>query len=178
VQTLDTDEDVASLKSDPRMEKIRYAMTHAPAPCADDSLYRKFDFWIGNWKVTTAGGTQTGSSHIDLVSGGCALLENWTDMRGGQGKSLNTYNPVTESWQQYWIGQVGGPIEYRESTWNDRSVSFVAHFPASGQFPATLNRLTFTPVNDSTVRQHGEASRDDGKTWKTTYDFYYHRIKQ
>jgi hypothetical protein len=38
-----------------------------------------------------------------------------------------------------------------------------------------MQRLTFTPVNDTTVRQHGEQSTDNGATWTTTYDFYYYR---
>ena len=36
-------------------------------------------------------------------------------------------------------------------------------------------RLTFTPLNSNTVRQLGESSTDGGATWKTTYDFLYHR---
>jgi len=36
-------------------------------------------------------------------------------------------------------------------------------------------RLTFTPIDKDTVRQHSELSEDGGQTWKTEYDFYYHR---
>jgi hypothetical protein len=36
-------------------------------------------------------------------------------------------------------------------------------------------RLTFTPVDSNTVRQHGESSTDGGATWTTTYDLLYHR---
>lgn len=147
----------------------------APTPCADVAERHRFDFWIGEWEVTTQGGTRVGASVVQSVSGGCALLENWTSARGGQGKSLNAYNPAVGQWQQYWIGQDGNPTEYRESTWAGASIVLRAHQPAAGKTPASELRLTFSPVDSATVRQLGESSADGGATWTTTYDFYYHR---
>ena len=152
--------------------------TPAPTPCADAAERHRFDFWIGEWDVTTQGGTPVGSSVVQSVSGGCALLENWTSARGGHGKSLNAYNPAVGQWQQYWIGQDGNPIEYRESTWAGASIVFRAHVPAAAKSPATEMRLTFTPVDSSTVQQHGESSADGGGSWATTYLFLYHRKKR
>jgi hypothetical protein len=149
----------------------------APTPCADAPERHRFDFWIGEWDVTTKGGTRVGGSVVQSVSGGCALLENWTSARGGQGKSLNAYNPAVGQWQQYWIGQDGNPTEYRESTWTGASIALRAHAPAAGTTPASELRLTFSPVDSATVRQLGERSTDAGTTWVTTYDFYYHRRK-
>jgi hypothetical protein len=80
------------------------AASHPPGPCASDPDRRKFDFWIGDWDVTTSGGVQTGKSSVQSIAEGCGLLENWTDLRGGTGKSLNTFNPVEKRWQQYWVG--------------------------------------------------------------------------
>jgi hypothetical protein len=147
----------------------------APTPCAGVAERHRFDFWIGEWEVTAKGGTRVGSSVVQSVSGGCALLENWTNAQGGQGKSLNAFNPAVGQWQQYWIGQDGNPTEFRESTWAAGSIVFRAHSPATGKSPATETRLTFTPVDSSTVQQHGESSIDGGSTWKTTYLFLYHR---
>ena len=94
---------------------------------------------------------------------------------GGHGKSLNAFNPAVGQWQQYWIGQDGNPTEFRESSWAGTSIVFRAHVPAARTTPATEMRLTFTPVDSNTVRQHGESSTDGGATWKTTYLFVYHR---
>ena len=147
----------------------------APTPCAGVAERHRFDFWIGEWEVTTKGGTRVGSSVVQSVSGGCALLENWTNAQGGQGKSLNAFNPAVGQWQQYWIGQDGIPTEFRESTWAGGSIVLRAHSPATGKSPATEMRLTFTPVDSSTVQQHGENSTDGGRTWKTTYLFVYRK---
>ena len=147
----------------------------APTPCADAPERHRFDFWVGEWEVTTPAGGHAGSSSIQSVSGGCALLENWTSATGGHGKSLNAFNPAVGQWQQYWIGQDGNPTEFRESSWVGKSIVFRAHVPATEKSPATEMRLTFTPTDSNTVQQHGENSTDGGATWKTTYLFVYHR---
>ena len=144
----------------------------APTPCPGVAERHQFDFWIGDWDVTTPGGTSVGSSVIQSVSGGCALLENWTSNGGGHGKSLNTYNPTRHQWQQFWIGQDGGVGEYRSSEFDGKSLAF---FMKDESASLSAHRLTFTPVDGATVRQHSEVSKDGGKSWTTEYDFYYHR---
>lgn len=175
--TLNSDEDLTEIRSDSRFSKVLYAATHAPAPCQADTLYRRFDFWIGNWKVSTPGGTQqVGTSHVDVVSGGCALLENWRDMRGAEGKSLNTYDPTLHQWRQFWVGQQG-MTDYSRSEWRDgNTLSFYSVLPPTPARGRAIMRLSFTPLEHDLVRQHGELSTDDGKTWTTQYDFRYHRI--
>jgi hypothetical protein len=146
-----------------------------PIPCANAPERHHFDFWIGEWDVTTSpksDGSKGGSSVIQSVSGGCALLENWTSIKGGQGKSLNAYNPLVHEWQQYWIGQDGNVTEFRTSHFDGTSLSFLTD---DGPMPNLIGRLTFTPIEKDLVRQHYESSGDSGKTWKTVYDLYYHR---
>jgi len=143
-------------------------------PCANAPERHRFDFWIGEWDVTTSPkkeGSKGGSSVIQSVSGGCALLENWTSIKGGQGKSLNAYNPLVHEWQQYWIGQDGNVTEFRTSHFDGTSLSFLTE---NGPGPNLVGRLTFTPIDSNLVRQHYESSRD-GQTWTTVYDLYYHR---
>ncbi len=148
-----------------------------PKVCETQPERRQFDFWIGEWEVRTVNGAVAGKSSVQSISGGCALLENWTSSNGGNGKSINAYKPAIKQWQQYWIGQDGNPVEFRESTFDGKSIAFIARMPAMGNTPAGIMRLTFTPMPDGTVRQHGENSTDDGKTWSTQYDFRYHRVK-
>jgi hypothetical protein len=156
-------------------QKLPRTLPPAPAPCAAAADRHRFDFWVGEWEVTAPGGGHAGTSRIESVSGGCAILENWTGARGGTGHSLTTYNPLLDQWQQYWIGQDGQPHEYREGRWDGSSLVLVAHYAAADTMPAVDLRLTFTPVDSATVRQHGERSTDGGTTWATTYDFLYHR---
>jgi hypothetical protein len=174
---LQTDEDLASIRSDPRFARLLAGPQPPPMPCANAPENRRFDFWAGEWDVTTRGGSPTGKSSVQIISGGCGLLENWTALNGSNGKSINTYNPVDKIWQQYWVGSGGGVTFYRESVWDGNSISFIARPPSGGGPPNAIVRLTFSPLPDGTVRQHGEQSTDDGKTFVTTYDFIYHRRK-
>ena len=144
----------------------------APYSCPDDPERHRFDFWLGAWDVKTEDGNHVGDSVIETASNGCAVLENWTDAKGGTGKSLNSYSPRLKQWQQFWIGSDGDVHEYRESQTDGKSLVFFWKPAGSTQ---TVIRLTFTPLDKDTVRQHSELSSDGGNTWKTEYDFYYHR---
>ena len=144
----------------------------APEPCRADSDRRRFDFWAGEWNVETPDGKPAGHSVVQRISGGCGLLENWTDLRGGTGKSLNAYNPALHRWQQYWVGQYGAVTEYRESEWHGDTLVYRAESVSPAGKPVML-RLSFSPRADGSVRQFGEASTDGGATWKATYEFFY-----
>jgi hypothetical protein len=156
----------------PNAANAQAAAAQRPPACTTDPERHRFDFWLGEWDVTTQGGTAVGSSVIQSVSRGCALLENWTGRGGGQGKSLNAYNARLHQWQQFWIGADGGVNEYRSSQADGPSLVFFL-YDSAGTAPST--RLTFTPIDSATVRQHSETSPDGGKSWVTQYDFYYHR---
>lgn len=149
--------------------------TAAPPKCSDDPERHRFDFWIGEWDVTTKAGAPVGSSIIQSVSRGCAVLENWTGGNGGQGKSLNAYNTLLHQWEQFWVGADGGVGEYRSSAVDGPSLVF---FMKNRPDADSVARLSFTPLDSATVRQHSELSSDGGKTWVTQYDLYYHRRSQ
>src|SRR3954462_1135634 len=148
------------------------AASSLPRQCASEPERHRFDFWIGEWDVTTKAGASVGTSVIQSVSRGCALLENWTGKNGGQGKSLNAYNPLIDQWQQFWIGADGAVSEYRASKIDGASLVFFMTARANAD---SMARLSFTPLDSATVRQHSELSSDGGKSWVTQYDLYYHR---
>ncbi|HEY4303185.1 MAG TPA: hypothetical protein VGM82_01855 [Gemmatimonadaceae bacterium] len=175
--TLDSDDDLASIRSDARFAKLRQTASIAPMPCRNNAEYHRFDFWIGNWKVTTPAGQPVGTSHVDVVSGGCALLENWRDMRGSEGKSLNTYDPSSHAWRQFWVGQGGLVTDYNRSEWRGPALSFMTRTAGTNGAPDVLSRLTFAPLDSGIVRQFGELSTDDGKTWNLSFDLHYHPVK-
>lgn len=171
-QLLEGDPDMASLMSDPRMTRLKARLSLASSPCDTMPKAREFDFWIGEWDVFAPGQNRAGSSVIQKVSNGCALLENWTG-GGGTGKSLNFYNASAGYWQQTWIGSAGGPVEFREGKLEGNTLSFLARSSAAGN--PVVSRLSFTNLGPNRVRQHAEATTDNGATWTTSYDFQYLR---
>jgi hypothetical protein len=92
------------------MAAVIEATTANATPCEHTPENRQFDFWIGEWNVETTNGQPAGTSKVERILNGCALLENWSG--GGDGKSLNIYNANKKQWQQFWVDAAGEVHEY------------------------------------------------------------------
>ena len=145
------------------------APARPPPPPAEA---KQFDFWIGDWEVTTPDGKIAGTNKIEPIASGHGLLENWTSAAGGAGKSLNAYNTAKKLWQQFWVGADGTVLELTGGL--DAKGAMVMTSESSPASPR-LSRITWTPNTDGTVRQLWEISRDAGKTWQTAFDGLYRR---
>ena len=88
----------------------------APSACTGE-VYRAFDFWLGEWRVT-AGGALAGHNRIESILGGCALLETWRGAKGGQGRSINAYDAGRGVWHQTWVDG-HGEVLILEGGWHD-----------------------------------------------------------
>lgn len=150
------------LAGNPAFETVLESMT----PCRSPE-YRQFDFWLGDWDVTGAGG-RTSHNLISRVQGGCAVLEQYDTPSGYSGISINYFDVNTNKWYQTWIDNQGQPIVQAGGLIDGSMV--LQGDPAAGQ---PLNRTTWTPLDGGRVRQHWESSTDDGKTWTTVFDGTY-----
>lgn len=169
------DKDLATLRDDPRFKELVTALDKKRRPCMYSPEARQFDFWIGEWDVFNLQGQKVGTNVIQRISEGCGVLENWTDGFGGEGKSLNFYDPRTGKWYQYWIGLDGVPTRF-SGTYKDGALRYDGE-PLTNNGVQNLSRLTFFNLDANTVRQFAEQSKDDGKTWSVLYDFKYVRKK-
>ena len=134
--------------------------------------HKQMDFWIGSWLVQHADGKRAGQNSIVSVAGGCALYESWQGEGGIVGHSLTYYDGVQRKWRQHWIDNTGASLELSGSKVG-QSVLFVGESQElAGKL---LQRLTFTPAADGSVRQLWETSEDGGKKWKTEFDGRYVR---
>lgn len=174
---LRNDPDFAALRAEPRFQHAVEQAARAFRPCVSRAQSHYFDFWIGDWNVTTPQNQTAGRSSVRQILSQCVIFENWTDGQGGEGKSFNAYNAPLDMWQQFWTDQYGRVTEYRES---ERTTQGGLRFTARQKTPKgwSLIRMTFTPIDHDTVRQFGETSADDGRTWTTNYDLYYHRKRE
>lgn len=150
-------------------------------PCAGPA-YRQFDFWIGEWEAFATNGQKAGDSRITLILDSCIVLEEWTSASISKGiryagKSFNTYNSATKQWQQTWVDNVGGTTHYLEGSGTDGKIVFLSQPFAFSKDTVAVRRLSFYKLNDKTVRQHGEISKDNGTHWATEFDLEYRRLK-
>jgi hypothetical protein len=149
----------------------------APAACVSDE-HHQFDFWLGDWKVFTPDGKPAGSSHIERIIDGCAILENWTGTGGVTGKSLNMYDASDRQWHQFWVDSSGSRLLLDGSYANGRMV--LKSDSADPQKPGALvtQRITWSTNADGSIRQLWETTRDIGKTWSIEFDGKYVRAQQ
>lgn len=143
------------------------------AACDTIPAYHALDFWLGEWSVT-AGGQVAGHNRIEKVIHGCAVIENWTDATGVDGKSLFYYQRARQDWKQVWVDPGGVKEKHLVARYADGSVRFQGELPRpNGAF--VLDRTTLSPLADGSVRQVIEQSVDGGKTWIVGFDAIYTR---
>ncbi len=150
-------------------------------PCSN-TVYRQFDFWIGEWEAFGPGGKKAGDSKISLILDSCIIFEEWTSASLQQGlryagKSFNTYNAATKQWQQTWVDNVGGTNEYMQGKYENNQIIYSSTPFKISKDSMAIRKMTFTNLSKDKLRQQGEISKDNGTTWSTEYDLEYRRKK-
>ena len=58
--------------------------------------------------------------------------------------------------------------------WTGQAMVLTGVWPQPGH-PTQLTRMTYSRQDDGAVRQLGESSDDQGKTWQPSFDFIYRK---
>ena len=146
-----------------------------PATCSTEK-HKGFDFWLGEWHTYQADGeTRVGSSEIVKLSGGCVVRETWMPAKGFGGMSMSMLDAVTGRWEQTWMGPNGKRVDFTGGVTDGKMVLTGYWDDLGGPGIHGLVRMTYTRLDDGSVRQLGEASMDHGLTWQPSFDFLYKR---
>jgi hypothetical protein len=143
--------------------------------CATRSAGRDLDYWLGDWIVTSPGGTAGATSTVSLDLDQCLLIESWNSGAGHRGKNLFAYNSDDGNWHGLFADNEG-----RVHMFEGRVVSGSAEFSGArrGSNGRTiLNRIKVLRVTPDKVEQLWEQSTDDGTTWATVFQGEYSRKK-
>jgi len=140
----------------------------AAAPCSAPE-YHQFDFWAGRWDVYNPKGQLVAHSLIERVYG-CGIRENWMPLAKPGGGSLSIYVPDQKRWEQFWIDSSGSRAFFTGG-WNGSAMVI------TGKWGGPLVRMSYSRNSDGSVRQFGEQSTDDGKSWTRSFDFTYRPAK-
>ena len=146
-----------------------------PSGCVEE-VHGAFDFWVGEWDVFPNGQeTQVARSLIERLYGGCAIRENWMPFRGTGGGSLTSLDPGTGRWHQTWTGSTPGRVEFEGGPVSGGMV-LTGYWPGvGGPGRDGLVRMTYSALDDGSVRQFGQVSYDHGLNWESSFDFVYRR---
>jgi tetratricopeptide (TPR) repeat protein len=169
--TLAADQDLASLRELPRFQALLAKVGSAPVKFTPSEESRQFDFWIGEWDVVSPQGTAAGTSRIESILGGAAVMEHWTSAQGNSGKSFNRFDPTLRQWRQHWIDDSGNETFYVGGL--EQGVMVLTSEQKNAAGKTELHRMRFFPLPDGRVRQWGEVSTDGGQAWTTEFDLSY-----
>jgi tetratricopeptide (TPR) repeat protein len=180
VELITNEGDLDPVRKDPRYVALISRLEQVRYPCRSMPEARQFDFWIGDWDVTAwTGATVTlgnhGVNHIAAELEHCIIHERWTSATGSKGESINFWDPNRRAWRQIWMDEGQWSLDY-EGEYKDGAMRFNGWSRGpNGQ--RRLEKLTFFNISRDTVRQTFEQSTDSGKTWQTTFDGRYVRMK-
>jgi len=119
-------------------------------------------------------GDTVGRNRIERIEGGCAILENHSTTRGYSGKSISAFNSEAKLWEQFWVDNQGGVLEFA-GTLAGNEVRYTGE--SEGQSGKLLHKLTFFHISRERVRQLWEQSTNNGKTWTVVFDGMYHQTQ-
>lgn len=148
--------------------------TGNPPPACTDASFRQLDFWVGEWKVyDTAKGYQVGTSRIEKIMRGCAIMEHYDSPHapGGpySGTSYSSFDSKDGKWRQFYVDVNGAPTSYVGGM---QGRDMVLQAPGKA---GLLQRMTYRPLEGGAVEQIGTFSTDGGASWKPSYDYTYRR---
>ncbi len=172
-ESLTGEKDFAAWLNDAGFKELVHKSDLATNPCKARPEFRQFDFWIGEWDAKNVQGVTVASSSIQLILGQCIIFENWNTPTNS-GKSFNVFNATDGKWHQSWVDDKGTFTHYIGGLVDGRMVLTAETVRAGTKM---LAKMTFSKLPNGDVRQFGENSTDDGKTWTTAFDFNYSRKK-
>jgi len=150
------------------------ALAPSPAGPCSSAMHRQFDFWIGDWDVSS-NDQPAGTNSVTTILNGCALQENWQGAGPGgvSGTSFNIYDQAKDKWHQTWVDSSGTLLELDGGLVAGNMI-LQGERPSADGSSTAIHRITWTPNADGSVRQLWEASSDQ-ETWTVLFDGLYIR---
>jgi hypothetical protein len=145
-----------------------------PQVCKENPEFAQFDFWVGEWDVYSTDGKDAFQGHnsIQKLDKGCLVLEHWTSPGGGEGHSINYYDPIDTHWRQVWVSP-NLSIDYTGGLDEGGRMVLVGtiHYYNGGKtFPF---RGIWTPNADGTVLQHFDQQDPASGEWSVWFEGLY-----
>ena len=149
----------------------RFAAAEAPKPvrCAD-AEYRRLDFWAGDWDAYEADdpAKPIARTHVDVILGGCALLETYEQTDGLVGEAFTLYDSSRKVWHHTWVNN-GGGLMVLEGSFENAILTLRGPLTSRDGRQKTVRDVWFIQ-KDGGVRETAHTSVDGGATWQVFFD--------
>lgn len=139
-----------------------------------DPVFRQFDFWLGAWEVSGAGGARVGNSRITAILDGCALREEYEGIISGyRGTSYSSYERGRSRWHQTYVDNRGLLLQLDGHFDGKRMVLIGVRLEEKGD--TVWDRTTWEALPGGRVRQLWEHGPGPDGPWKVIFDGLYRR---
>jgi len=151
------------------------SVTDQAACASQQSPYRDFDFWIGDWEVYNASNNdKVGVNSIRRLASGCLLLEQWQGVLGNTGTSMNFYDPLQDTWRQVWQSE-GVFIDYQGGLDDDGVMRLQGTISYHKTGKTAPFRGSWQPQADGSVLQILEQYHAETSQWSGWFSGVYRR---
>lgn len=148
-----------------------------PVPiCESNKNFNDFDFWLGEWNVYSNDENRQlqGTNSITKHHQNCLIIENWTNLQGGTGSSMNYYDAVEDQWRQLWVAG-GYSIDYTGGLNESGSMVLSGKINYYNTGKSQEFRGIWTPNENGSVRQLFEQQDPESQQWSVWFDGIYVR---
>ncbi len=155
------------------------AQASAPHPKCSLPEQQQFNFWLGDWELTSPG-EKPGeilhhSNSIKRVLGECIIQENFQS--GGEspliGMSVSVFDPVSGKWKQTWVDNDGSYLDF-VGEFKDGEMILSRH-ATKADGTSSLQRMVWKNISANELDWSWEKSNDSGKTWEIVWPIHYKR---
>lgn len=144
----------------------------APGDACNTSEYQAFDFWLGEWAVTTPDGKPAGVNRIKKQFDGCVITEHYANAGGPYGTSINMYDKNTGKWHQVWGDKTGLRLDLSGGLVNG---AMVLRGQTGSAATALIHKISWTAEENGSVIQHWQVKNADEESWRTLFKGIYTR---
>jgi hypothetical protein len=147
---------------------------NSPPSCSQPEV-KQFDFWVGEWDLEWANGGK-GRNVIEKTLGGCVVQENFDGSPASplRGLSVSSYNAGSRKWQQTWVDNQGGYLDF-VGEFKDSKMVLQRSATINGK--EVLQRMVWYDITKDGLLWNWERSEDKGKTWTVLWKIKYTRKK-
>jgi hypothetical protein len=139
-------------------------------------MHNQFDFWLGEWELTWADNGR-GHNSITKILGDNVIQEQFTSLHDDdtlpfQGMSVSVYQQTADQWQQTWVDNQAGYLDFVGAFQNGE---MVLSREAMIEGKPARQRMVWKNIQTDALDWFWQRSEDGGESWQTLWHIQYKR---
>jgi hypothetical protein len=157
--------------------------TPQPPPPCDRPEQKQFDFWVGDWDLTSPGAKSGevvhNSNTIKRILGSCIVQENFVGNAAPEqapqllGMSVSVFDVASGKWKQTWVDNQGSYLDFT-GEFKDKEMVLSREATRPGG-TAVMQRMVWKNITANEFDWSWERSKDKGQTWEVMWPIHYKR---